>query len=295
VILFINLVHSFVLLTANISDVKKLAKQFVSESLAEQIADFISKLSHEPVNVSEENEMNAELPDASDDKSNKYVQRKRPDGMEPKSKNLKKVGPSQKRFEAFNDKPSVFSNSDVYKLSKMAEDLVKNIKSDFYTSRNYPDKQIGRTPATEPSYNADTDIIKDEKVNQNILFKQKNKLILRKEQSTIGYAENFGLDKFKFSTRPRFALMGVDDNYNETTRSSSKSKSKIGRQGLELTTRTAKTEFDQYDNTKYPKSELVATSGDLALPKVQWDAFESDIPKSEEKHDQEMKKQKLWF
>lgn len=39
-------------------------------------------------------------------------------------------------------------------------------------------------------------------------------------------------------------------------------------QNKELTTEKARTAFDQYDNLNYPKSEFIATSGPVALPKI---------------------------
>lgn len=53
--LFIHTSESFLLLTANIADVKKLASKFVSESLADKIATFIAKAAEQvmPLETSE--------------------------------------------------------------------------------------------------------------------------------------------------------------------------------------------------------------------------------------------------
>ncbi|XP_053622602.1 uncharacterized protein LOC128682106 [Plodia interpunctella] len=53
------LVECFVLLTANVEDIKQIAKKFLSESISDQITDFLSKAKTRDT-LSEENERNAQ-------------------------------------------------------------------------------------------------------------------------------------------------------------------------------------------------------------------------------------------
>ncbi|XP_028163202.1 uncharacterized protein LOC114354832, partial [Ostrinia furnacalis] len=236
VIVLINLSQSFVLLTANMEDVRKLAKKFVSESLAEQIADFIAKVtsnSGNTANVSEENEENA---------------------------NLYHEISSEDLYRSNKAKPRSPNKEDAKKSPPSRTQTTKQERMTTERSRNVLDENNNRDVTTEPE---------------------------KKEEDHPEMS--IDIDPAPMSENVEATI--------KTTKHRRKPKRKPGKaaqSGREMTTEKEKNDFDQYDNKNYPKSEFVATSGPVVLPKVpaqsQW--WEKEVPGTGKGKEQ---KRKAWF
>ncbi|XP_061381932.1 uncharacterized protein LOC133319886 [Danaus plexippus] len=232
-------VHSFVLLTANFDDVKKLAQKFVSESLAEKIAEFVSKATVNKIGLKLSNEEDkskmqeiptktySESEDAESETTKESISK---ENMKYKAKALKNKIPGHKtRFES--------------KLSRSNE---KRSKKDH---RKKKDKKIKKTKRSK-----EINLISE--TNNLNVFSDDSSANNASIESTAGWFEEGKLGKnltsdqetesdyvFRFNN-----VEGVNEGlFRDTT----------------LTTRRDKNEFDQYDNTYYPKA--VGTSGSVTL------------------------------
>ncbi|XP_063836241.1 uncharacterized protein LOC135085385 [Ostrinia nubilalis] len=346
VIVLINLSQSFVLLTANMEDVRKLAKKFVSESLAEQIADFIAKVtstSGNTANVSEENEENANLYHeiSSEDlyRSNKAKPRS------PNKEEAKKSPPSRtqttkhERMTTERSRwPNYINHNKRTKQTKSRQGIIKhshnswNKPSKHRLSGNVLDENNNRDVTTEPEKKEEDHPemsidIDPAPISENVEAtikptkhrrKPKRKpekaaqLVNNIPDSTIGYAEKFEFDENPNPGRHKLSQLASEEinetnsnddltkNFYDTSANLSKTTTlkyegfNIGRSGREMTTEKEKNDFDQYDNKNYPKSEFVATSGPVVLPKVpaqsQW--WEKEVLGTGKGKEQ---KRKAWF
>ncbi|XP_045783089.1 uncharacterized protein LOC123879428 [Maniola jurtina] len=117
-------VHSFVLLTANVSDLKRIAQKFIPEVVVENIADIIYKASEDlaATNVSEENEENYNYKTR-----DKYASQK-----ESESETSKDIEDPQSISDEVTTKPSIISIDSILKAFSSQGTNGKNKKSTKY-------------------------------------------------------------------------------------------------------------------------------------------------------------------
>lgn len=327
-------------------DVKKLARKFVSESLAEQIADFIAKISTGAVNVSEENEKNLDdmrlesteqfqnvvLSKQLDniqhrlEKSKKAKPRLSYEAVKPKKLSTTKH-PTTKKFVSSKWRQYNFNRESAKDKQKWQKKLRHKLSGKM-SEENDPPKIHIKLKDNKQSvlgdvakilqFHLDTRVDKDitdlqsrlgnEKINdynRNSAQNLQKKLDNIQEStldSTIGYAETIGPsdgtpDPSQIRYEPQDEVIrahtnGLDIEHGSVTYP----KYTVYDKDIILTTQKEKNEFDQYDNTKYPKSEFVATSGPVALPKLppglDKEDSEPDTPLSRRL---ERKDRKAWF
>ncbi|CAG9577577.1 unnamed protein product [Danaus chrysippus] len=236
-IIFFAHVHSFVLLTANFDDVKKLAQKFVSESLAEKIAEFVSKATVNKIGLklsreqekSKIEETTTKTDTESEEKESETTEESiSKENMKYKAKALKSIEPGHKtRFES--------------KLSRSNEKLSNknHQKKDkkFKIKKTKTSKEINFISETN-----NLNVFSDD-ISANVSV-----------ESTAGWIEE---GKFKNHTSDQETESDYVFRFNNIEGVN---------EGLfrdKLTTRKEKNEFDQYDNTYYPKA--IGTSGSVTL------------------------------
>lgn len=332
-------------------DVRKLAKKFVSESLAEQIADFIARVTSTGVNpnVSEENEKNEELFEQISEedalRNNKAARQRMPKKIEPKkllrTKTTKYLEITTERYRSPNN---------MYQNKRFKQIQSKTVKTTKKQNFKYLEKQYRSTddqhnlnnkienvntePVTKEKHHPDTsqseeveeaDPLQVIEATENAT-EQPQKPQKKQEsaqdydhnpESTIGYAEKYD-EKSEFDDNPNpsrhrltqfgsaemnetFDLSKLYENTAENTiETTPRSKAfNIARAPEELTTEKERNEFDQYENVQYPKSEFIATSGPVALPKMpsrsQSQNFDKAKPDFQKSRKNSKSKSKAWF
>ncbi|KAL4720926.1 hypothetical protein ACJJTC_018555 [Scirpophaga incertulas] len=255
-----------VLFSANVDDIRKIARKFVSQSLVENIADMIDKVGRDRnINVSEGNEKNSELRGGF--KTRIFDNMK---NETPKKYNVKK----QYNTETLNmddiqsNLKTMWQKPDITPIFHITD-----IIYDFLRAQN-------RTGESATSKATTSNSSKKRKAPRNKLHKEKEKLRNKTQHPyrtvMADYTVLDDVDQSQSNTIPNDSsettekdnLKANDDTVpliNTDGESIVNANSLIGREGAELTTEKVREEFDQYDYTTYPKSILLATSGDIFL------------------------------
>ncbi|XP_069364248.1 uncharacterized G-patch domain protein DDB_G0278987-like [Maniola hyperantus] len=289
-------VHSYVLLTANIGDLKRIAQKYIPQAVVENIADIIYKASEDlaATNVSEENEENSynhkkkySMQKESESESSKDIddakslsdevatessilsmdsilqaissqgfKNKATNGKKPKLNNddvdsyPEKVESKKPYHRKKTKSPKVLNKKTPNDESKLSEELANKDSKSFTSSIDLFSDQ-------KNSYNKQPEFNSDEESQSDIAVKtepkrSKSKGKKVKTKSKHSYKSNLKLDRVRPKRKHSKNDDSEDNSYKDDT----------------VTTRIERNEFDQYVNLNYPKSELVATSGLLALKKA---------------------------
>ncbi|RVE44484.1 hypothetical protein evm_010888 [Chilo suppressalis] len=267
-------VQSYVLITANFDDLKKLAKKLVSEPVALQISEFLAKVDNKYDNISEENLKNEEAQARSDENLLKNNNEQVEKAIKQKSKKHKKKPTKyEHKFDTFKAQTKLHESKKLQRNFGAGDHgYTKEVAAVVTTTESHPD-----TP-NAGSYLADyeakiANIMKAANQNQNSHNIQQNNIAPLSTESISEHTENFEFDKTPRSNRNKFTSVDADETSaiskdTDSTDSSTRRFVSLIVDKSGLTSRKTKTEFDQYDYTKYPKSRFVATSGPVALPKV---------------------------
>lgn len=261
-----NIAHCYVLLTANVEDIKKLARRFVSESLAERIADFIATATQKLINnVSNENGANIQTVHSVSDENTSgtdYVGRQRQKKPTSKAKPKEWTGNALKYtgFEDLReaeDKPKSklpFWAKNPKKNQKDIEPQSRDIKNNDGTTRpikatvrqtRFKQKHRKKPKYADKTARKSKPALSAETLDESI---KKQLMTTIKEVNSDSSESNDVQDTNRDNTTLREAGKADFEGRTET-----------------VTAKKEKNEFDLYDNTNYPK-DFAATSGGVKLP-----------------------------
>lgn len=265
--------YSLVLLTANLEDIKKIARQFVSETVADQIGKlFVHTTDNHTVNISEENNLNNDV--------NKV---------------------SSETFEV--PRANKTSNEDVEKILKEAMQRVKEMKDvvqDVTKRQKKPEKEKRKPtkdntkPSTKTSDYYTYDFILTPEKTIKPKYEWKKGLNFDFLSTPNIFKENQIYQTFTrgiLSDREGYSDNRIEHSSDQTDRRYEKSNSRLEpkihrlkykpekmKRNKKLETVSTKTRsqnittksnlLDYYDNSIYIKKEIIATSGPIDLIKV---------------------------
>ncbi|XP_075989613.1 uncharacterized protein LOC142985372 [Anticarsia gemmatalis] len=259
ILLTIHLSESFMLLTVNIDDIKNLATKFVSESLAEKIANFIADTAKKMVtpepedrNVSEENKdfsikQTASESDSEIDKTVRNGKNYR------KDERIDKTG-DERTDERGGERPDERGNE---------RGDERNKKPIQYS---YPLDQHKRSRPDEKKH----EILKED--SHSVSFEEET----TKKGNTVKPKYKKELSRYRLS-------MNTIDNNGLSDMMKSSIEEKVFR-ASDVTNKEA----EEYDSS-YQRSKIVATSGPIALTKLVAHDTQTD------KSDAGTRAKKTWF
>lgn len=302
-------------------DVKKIARKFVSDSLAEKIAEFVAKATDKIVgNVSEENNLNVDdIQNISNDDKLQSIGRQRhetstnddqnnvaeyekastvPSERTPQPSNTGQIINWEKEVneiannkysketddpKLYFDQPKIDEQPKTDEQSK-SDNEPQKVEYEHLTHENHLQKTVNMELKSDKKHNIMKPKLRKPKTrleNQQIHVKERELLDTNVNNQ---YTHRPTLSTFRPTidstmlyqnvlrngpapVRPGYRLTGFDSQENPSATIAKKSSLRGFNIGS-LTTEKERVEFDQYDNPNNPKSDFIATSGPVALPKV---------------------------
>ncbi|PZC71119.1 hypothetical protein B5X24_HaOG214049 [Helicoverpa armigera] len=317
-LLLTHIAHSFVLLTANVEDVKKLARKFVSDSLADKIAEFIAKAAQNMgANVSEEKEPKADQVSEENDQYN--IERHGESGAQDAVKS--KEESTEKTVEKKEESDSISIEEKSKEIETTAETTTTQIQQEEQSRYLQLEPKLNQ-PSLEPEKKSKLSE-EDDKFDKS---KEASKYLEENlvTKSTTNSEPSKALEPLKPKKakkgRPYRLLANLNsieendmnakltenndtlDDFSENLLFNQKRSFDGHRNfgGVKLTTSKGAYEFDQYDTKRIKNNGLAATNGPatVVLPgdKVSDNWWEKDLPGRlhDEKGNIESKR-KSWF
>uniref|UniRef100_A0A2A4JEB4 Uncharacterized protein n=1 Tax=Heliothis virescens TaxID=7102 RepID=A0A2A4JEB4_HELVI len=313
-----HIVNSFVLLTANVEDVKKLARKFVSDSLADKIADFIAKATQdmgtsvsgekvpEDTQVSEENNMYNVERHGFESAAQDVVKSKEENSQEKDTQVDKDEISESASVEEKNQEVDSTTETTTVKPSSPKSRYVK-VESKINQQYAYPmptekkSKISEEDEKYEKSKEASKYLEENLVVTSTIKTQPIKKVPQKKAKKGRPYRLLANLNSLEENEMTAKLAENNDtiDEFSENLLFNQKRAFDSPRKP-ELTTGKSAYEFDQYDSKRYKNSAILATSGPVSLlvpgKKVSDNWWEKDLPsRRHDEKDNIDNMRKSWF